>query len=220
MTPPLKAETEITGPVAAKLFVSSSTTDADLFLVLRVFSAGPEGDRVPGRDRSAHADRARLAARLAPQARPEALDALPALSHPRREAAAHARQAGRARHRAVADLDRGAGRLSRRAHGARQGLRIWRRLGREAVELQERAEGLRAVPARRSGRPAAGNLRRADHAAFWRRQAGVSAAPSHSGRNEALPHLHPDPHPRARRPLVRARRAPRAAPRCCCTATA
>jgi len=39
MTPPLKAETEITGPVAAKLFVSSSTSDADLFLVLRVFSA-------------------------------------------------------------------------------------------------------------------------------------------------------------------------------------
>ena len=39
MTPPLKAETEITGPVAAKLFVSSSTTDADLFLVLRAFSA-------------------------------------------------------------------------------------------------------------------------------------------------------------------------------------
>jgi predicted acyl esterase len=39
MTPPMKAETEITGPVAARLFVSSSTTDADLFLVLRVFSA-------------------------------------------------------------------------------------------------------------------------------------------------------------------------------------
>ena len=34
-----EAETEITGPVAAKLFVSSSTADADLFLVLRVFSA-------------------------------------------------------------------------------------------------------------------------------------------------------------------------------------
>jgi predicted acyl esterase len=39
MTPPLHAETEITGPVAAKLFVSSSTIDADLFLILRVFSA-------------------------------------------------------------------------------------------------------------------------------------------------------------------------------------
>ena len=38
MTPPLKEETEITGPVASKLFVSSSTADADLFLVLRVFA--------------------------------------------------------------------------------------------------------------------------------------------------------------------------------------
>jgi predicted acyl esterase len=38
MSPPLEEETEITGPVAAKLFVSSSTQDADLFLVLRVFT--------------------------------------------------------------------------------------------------------------------------------------------------------------------------------------
>ncbi|OGL58426.1 MAG: peptidase S15 [Candidatus Tectomicrobia bacterium RIFCSPLOWO2_02_FULL_70_19] len=37
MTPPLKAGIEITGPSAAKLFVSSSTRDADLFLILRVF---------------------------------------------------------------------------------------------------------------------------------------------------------------------------------------
>jgi len=36
-TPPLEAQTEITGPVAARLFVSSETTDADIFLVLRVF---------------------------------------------------------------------------------------------------------------------------------------------------------------------------------------
>ncbi len=35
---PLEHETEITGPLAARLFVSSSTTDADLFLVFRVFS--------------------------------------------------------------------------------------------------------------------------------------------------------------------------------------
>jgi len=35
---PLGDETEITGPLAARLFVSSSTTDADLFLVFRVFS--------------------------------------------------------------------------------------------------------------------------------------------------------------------------------------
>ena len=41
-TPPLEEEIEITGPVAAKLFVSSSASDADLFLVLRVFD--PAGD--------------------------------------------------------------------------------------------------------------------------------------------------------------------------------
>ncbi len=35
---PLDKETEITGPLAAKLFVSSSTADADLFLVFRVFT--------------------------------------------------------------------------------------------------------------------------------------------------------------------------------------
>jgi predicted acyl esterase len=42
-TPPLKTPLEITGPVAAKLFVSSETTDADLIVVLRVFDpAGKE----------------------------------------------------------------------------------------------------------------------------------------------------------------------------------
>jgi uncharacterized protein len=35
---PFKQETELTGPIAAKLKVSSSTEDADLFLVLRVFT--------------------------------------------------------------------------------------------------------------------------------------------------------------------------------------
>jgi uncharacterized protein len=39
VTAPLAQQTEITGPSAAKLFVSSSTADADIFLVLRIFSA-------------------------------------------------------------------------------------------------------------------------------------------------------------------------------------
>jgi uncharacterized protein len=38
ITPPLEKDTEITGPIAARLNVSSSTRDADLFLVLRVLS--------------------------------------------------------------------------------------------------------------------------------------------------------------------------------------
>jgi uncharacterized protein len=42
-TQPLKRNVEITGPVAAKLWVSSDTVDADLFLVLRVLDpAGKE----------------------------------------------------------------------------------------------------------------------------------------------------------------------------------
>jgi uncharacterized protein len=43
-SPPLEHETEITGPSAAKLFVSSSTADADIFVVLRVFS--PDGKEI------------------------------------------------------------------------------------------------------------------------------------------------------------------------------
>ena len=39
--PALTRPTEITGPAAARLSVSSSGPDADLFLVLRVFS--PDG---------------------------------------------------------------------------------------------------------------------------------------------------------------------------------
>ncbi len=38
LSAPLMQETEITGPIAAKLHVSSSTADADLFLIVRVFS--------------------------------------------------------------------------------------------------------------------------------------------------------------------------------------
>ncbi|MGH2940397.1 MAG: CocE/NonD family hydrolase [Solirubrobacterales bacterium] len=43
-TAPIEEEMELTGPMAAKLFVSSSTTDADLFLTMRVLD--PEGKDV------------------------------------------------------------------------------------------------------------------------------------------------------------------------------
>jgi uncharacterized protein len=38
LAPPQVEETEITGPIALKLFVSSSTKDADIFAIVRVFS--------------------------------------------------------------------------------------------------------------------------------------------------------------------------------------
>ncbi len=43
-TPPLLDETEITGPLSARLWISSSTSDADIFLVLRAFD--PAGEEV------------------------------------------------------------------------------------------------------------------------------------------------------------------------------
>ncbi|MBA3904987.1 MAG: peptidase S15, partial [Rhodocyclaceae bacterium] len=42
--PAMENDTEITGPMAAKLFVSSSTRDADLFLIVRLFD--PDGKEV------------------------------------------------------------------------------------------------------------------------------------------------------------------------------
>jgi predicted acyl esterase len=42
--PAAEDEVEVTGPLAATLYVSSSTEDADLFLVLRLF--GPDGEEV------------------------------------------------------------------------------------------------------------------------------------------------------------------------------
>lgn len=43
-TPPLERELELAGPIKAKLFVSSSTDDMDLFATVRAF--GPNGDEV------------------------------------------------------------------------------------------------------------------------------------------------------------------------------
>ena len=43
-TPPFTEETEITGPLAATIYVSSTTTDADLFLIVQLFD--PDGDEV------------------------------------------------------------------------------------------------------------------------------------------------------------------------------
>ncbi len=38
ISPPLETATEITGPIAARLFVSSSTSDADLFVIFRIYT--------------------------------------------------------------------------------------------------------------------------------------------------------------------------------------
>src|SRR5919198_5318489 len=57
LTRPLEAATEITGPIAAKLWVASETTDADLFLVVRVFT--PDLSEVTFQGRSTPTRRSR-----------------------------------------------------------------------------------------------------------------------------------------------------------------
>ena len=85
-----------------------------------------QGSGVPGRHRSAHDHRSRLAARLSSQARQETLGAVPALSQPRQGAAAQEGRGGRNGHRDLADVDRRAGGASHRPERSRQGLRVCR----------------------------------------------------------------------------------------------
>jgi uncharacterized protein len=77
-SPPLERETEITGVMALKLFVSSSTSDADLFVTVQAF--GPDGREVEFQDTvDPHTPLARLVALLASQARPKEIPAASAL---------------------------------------------------------------------------------------------------------------------------------------------
>ena len=104
LTEPLEQETEITGPIAAKLLVSSATEDADLFLVVRVFTPDLKEVMFQGA-LDAHTPIAQGWLRvLAPQARSEADAALSPVSHARRGAEAHPRQGLRSRRRSLADL--------------------------------------------------------------------------------------------------------------------
>ena len=115
LTAPLDAETEITGPSALKLFVSSSTSDADLFIVLRVFSPdlqevvfqGAIDPHTPIAQGWLRASHRKLDKKLSRPYRPYH-------THDQ-QAAAEAGRGGRARHRDLADLDRRAGGIPHRA---------------------------------------------------------------------------------------------------------
>ena len=122
------------GPLAAKLFVSSSTADADLFLVAAGVRPGRRGGRLPGRDRPAHADRARAgcAHRTASSTRAQRRPYRPYHTHDELQPL-DAGRGLRARHRDLADLHRRARRLPDRAHRARPRLRVRRRRAGDAA---------------------------------------------------------------------------------------
>ncbi|MEH2474457.1 putative CocE/NonD family hydrolase [Nitrobacteraceae bacterium AZCC 2299] len=81
--PVQKDDVELCGPIAAKLFIATSTTDADFFVVVRIFD--PEGKEVvfKGTTDPPYPVRARLAAGVAPQARSRSDVALSAVSRAR-----------------------------------------------------------------------------------------------------------------------------------------
>ena len=148
LTPPLAHETEITGPSAVKLFVSSSTTDADLFVVLRVFSPDlkevvfqgaidPHTPIAQGWLRASH----------------RKLDKK--LSRPYRPYHTHTKNSSSSRARWWSSISRSGRPRSSCRPGYRVALSIRGRdyeyagaSGGTAVEFQKRAKRLRAVPAR------------------------------------------------------------------------
>ena len=122
LTPPLAAETEITGPSALKLFASSSTADADLFIVLRVFTGdlkeivfqGAIDPHTPVAQGWLRASHRKLDKKLSKPYRPYH-------THDEKQPLKKGRDR-RTRRRDLADLDRRAGRLSHRPDRSRQGL--------------------------------------------------------------------------------------------------
>src|SRR5262249_23164327 len=153
------------------------------------------------------AGRPGLAARVAPQARPPALAALPALPHPRRETDARARRSLRARRRDLANLHRRAEGLARRADDTRQGLRP-RRRGSIAYQHEEPHARLRAFHPRRSHRPADVDLRRKGHAALRREAPEPPAAADHP-REVTACWRSSSPFPRTRSPSTASTTSPR-----------
>ncbi len=121
-TPPMTHELEVTGPVAAKLWLSSDTTDADVFLALRVFDpAGKEVTFIGSNDPRTPVGLGWLRASHRKLDPDETLPYRPWHTHDEAWRLEPGKPVG-ARHRDLADLDRSAARLPARPHRARQGL--------------------------------------------------------------------------------------------------
>ena len=178
-TPPLTKSLEITGPVAAKLWVSSETTDADLFLVLRVFDpAGKEVTFIGSNDPRVPVGLGWL------RASHRKLD--PKMSRPYRPWHTHDEEWPLKPGEPV-ELDieiwptcivvPPGYRLALTVRGKDYEVDGTRR---GAAQRALSDEGRRPLPAYRSGRPAAGDFRRPQHAALCRRPAALPLVADHS----------------------------------------
>ncbi len=159
ITPPMTEDTEITGPLAAQLWVSSTSEDMDLVPHHPQHRSGRQrrvGHRPAGRP---GAGREGLAARVAPRTRSGTVEALPAVSQ---ASAATLAQAGRnreGRRRNLADLDG----IQERPPAA----------ARHPAQGRHRERALYALPRRLQ--------RRSEHDPFRRRQGVVPAGADHPG---------------------------------------
>ena len=178
---PLTEPTEIIGPCAAKLFVSSSTEGRGSLRRYPRARSGRGGRDLRERSgtRTGSSRRAGSARRTGrPIRRKE--PPLPALAHPRREAAANAGRALRDRRRDLADLRARSRRLPRRGQHPRQGFLVGRRRA-VATDLRDRHARRRDLPPQRRRRPARAYLRRPDDALYRRRRGFIPTVADHSG---------------------------------------
>jgi hypothetical protein len=143
---PLSEETEITGPLATRSRVSSSTIDADIFLVFRVFTAdmrevvfaGAIDPHTPVAQGWLRASHCKLDRRLSRPWRPY---------HAHDETAFDSGRTGRPGNRDLANVHCGSGRMPDRVVGTTTRLRMAKDDGTAPIELQERTDGMWAVPA-------------------------------------------------------------------------
>ena len=123
-TAPFAEETEITGPLAAKLFVSSTHVRRRPLPHRATLRSRRERGHLRGIDRPQHPDRKWLAPGQPPRPRPGSVQTLATVSPPRPGGAAGAGRGLRARHRDRPDLHRRPRGIPARALGAGEGLRV------------------------------------------------------------------------------------------------
>ena len=179
--------TEITGPVAAKLRVSSSTEDADIFLVLRVFAPdmkevvfqGALDPHTPIGQGWLRASHRKLDKKLTLPFGPITPTTRSSRSSPARSTSSTSRSVPTS---IVVPKGYRVG-LER----ARARLCLSRRLGRQALQHEERVHRQRSVPARRPARPADCDLRRQDHNPYRRWAGKILLLPIIPDRRKAKP---------------------------------
>ena len=184
-TAPFDRDFEITGYVSAHLTIASSTTDMDIFAVLRAFD--PTGKEVVfvGAHEPTPVSRGWLRG-IAPQAGCRAVEALPAVPGARRNPKTDARRPLHRRRRNLADQPGAPEGLSSGADTDGQGLRIRGHSGPTSAQPSGRSSGrrVRRHQHHRHRRPARILSAAAGHPAVESRECGATLPPPGEGKEQ------------------------------------